>query len=43
MSIKKIHTEKQLFEQLSSYILFLEGILGAAVSLETSFENPAAW
>ena len=27
----------------SSYILFVDGLLGAAASLETSFENPAAW
>ena len=28
---------------LSSYILFVEGLLGAAASLETSFEKSAAW
>ena len=29
--------------QLSSYIRFVEDFLGAAASLETSSENPAAW
>ena len=51
---QKAHTEKQLFDplpeaelakhnNLSSYILFVEGLLGAEASLETSLENPAAW
>ena len=28
---------------LSSYTRFVEVLLGAAASLETSYENPAAW
>ena len=28
---------------LSSYMWFVEGLLGAAANLETSFEKPAAW
>ena len=27
----------------TSYMRFVEGLLGAAASLETSPENPAAW